>query len=82
MQLPKLINYVKSHANRGGCGLIKSPPRLGLGTILGLLGQSLTHMGTCIKLWVRNLGTAWEGIRHPRPPNLWAGLHCVLVGHI
>jgi len=58
MQLPKLIYYVKSHANRGGCGLIESPPRLGLGTILGILGQSLTHMGPHTKLWVRNLGTA------------------------
>ena len=58
MQLPKLINYVKSHANCGSCGLIESPLRLGLGTILGFLGQSLTHMSPRTKLWVQNLGTA------------------------
>ena len=62
--------------------LTESPPRLGLGTILALLGQSLTYMGPRTKLWVWSLGMAWEGVRHPRPPGLWAGLHYVLLGHI
>lgn len=48
----------------------KSSPRLGLGTMLGLLGQSLTCMGLHTKSWVRSLGTAWEGVRHLRPLGL------------
>ena len=48
----------------------ESPPRLGLGTMLGLLGQSLTCMGLHTRLWVRCLGMAWEGVRNPRPPGL------------
>ena len=31
---------------------VELPPRLGLGIILGLLGQSLTYMGSYIRLWV------------------------------
>ena len=31
---------------------VELPPRLGLGTILGLLGQSFTYMGPHIRLWV------------------------------
>ena len=61
---------------------MESPPRLGLGTILSLWGQSLTCMGLYTRLWVQSLGIAWEGVRHLRPPNLWAGLHYVLLGHI
>ena len=34
------------------CGLMESPPRLGLGTILGPLDQSLTYMGQHTRLWV------------------------------
>ena len=59
------------------CGLMESPPRLGLGTILGPLDQSLTHMNPRTRIWVQSLGTAWKGVRHPRPPDLWAGLHYV-----
>ena len=40
-----------SRAGHGG-EKVELPPRLGLGTILGLLGQSLTYMGPHIKLWV------------------------------
>ena len=58
------------------------PPSLGLGTKLGLLGHSLTCIGMHTKLWVRSLGTTWEGVRHPRQLGLWAGLHDVLLGHI
>ena len=61
---------------------MESPTRLGLGTILGLLGQSLICMGLHTKLWVQSLGTTWEGVRHPRQLGLWAGLHDVLLGHI
>ena len=61
---------------------VESPPKLGLGTILGLLDQSLTYMGPHTRLQVQNLGTAWEGVRHPRLPDLWASLHYVLVSHI
>ena len=64
------------------CGLMESPPRLGPETILGPLGQTLTHMNPRTKLWVRSLGMVWEGVKHPRPPNLWADLHYVLLGHI
>ena len=38
------------------CGLMESPPRLGLGTILGPLAQSLTHMNPRTRLWVQSLG--------------------------
>ena len=61
---------------------VESPPRLGLGTILGPLGQSLTYMGPHTRLWVRSLDTVWEGVRHPRSPGLWANFHYVLLGHI
>ena len=57
------------------------PHRLGLGTILGLLGHSLTYIGPYTKLWFRSLGAAWEDVRHPRLPDLWASLHSVLLGH-
>ena len=53
------------------------PPRLCLGTILGTLGQSLTHLNPCTKLWVWSLGMAWEGVI-----GLCAGFHYVLLGHI
>ena len=43
---------------------VESPPKLGLGTILGLLGQSLTYMDPHTRLWVQSLGMAWEGVRH------------------
>ena len=68
--------------DRPPCGLMESPPRLGLGTILGHLGQSLTHMNPRTRLWVQNLGMAWECVRHPRLPGLWASLHYMLLGHI
>ena len=58
------------------------PPRLGLGTILGSLGQSLTCMGKHTRLWVRSLDTTWKCVRHLRPPGLWADFHYVLLGHI
>ena len=61
---------------------VESPSRLRLGTILGLLGQSLTYMGPRTRLWIRSLGTAWKGVRHPRQPDLWASLCYVLLGHI
>jgi len=61
---------------------VKSPLRLGLGTILSLLGQSLTYMGQHTILWVWSLGMAWEDVRYPRSPSLWASLHYVLLGHI
>ena len=61
---------------------LESSPRLGLRTILGLLGQSLTYIGSRTRLWVQSLGIAWEGVRHPRLPGLWANLHYVLLGHI
>ena len=61
---------------------VKSPPRLGLGTILGFSSQLLTYMSPHTRLWVRSLGTTWEGVRHPRQLGLWAGLHDVLLGHI
>ena len=81
-----LICVIKDHLKNSRLvdtyGLMESPPRLGLGTILGPLGQSLTHMGPHTKLWVRSLGTAWESVRHPRSPGLWASLHYVLLGHI
>ena len=47
---------------------MESSPRLGLETILGLLGQSLTCIGLHIRLWLQSLDTAWEGVRHPRLP--------------
>ena len=53
------------------------PHRLGLGTMLSLLGQLLIHMSPRTKLWVRSLGTAWEGVRHPRLLGLCADLHYV-----
>ena len=37
---------------------MESPLKLGLGTLLGLLGQSLTYMSPHTRLWVRSLGTA------------------------
>ena len=55
---------------------------LGLRTKLGFLGHLLTCIGLHTKLWVRSLGTAWEGVRYPRLPVLWAGLHYVLLDHI
>jgi len=58
------------------------PPRLGLGTMLGLLSQSLIYMGPHTRLWVQSLGTAWEGVRHPRSLGLWADFHYVLLGYI
>ena len=61
---------------------MESLPRLGPGTILGLLGQSHTCIVLYTRLWVRSLGMAWEGVMHPKPPSLWAGLHYVLLGHI
>ena len=61
---------------------MKSPPSLGIGTILGPLGQSLTHMNPYTRLWVRSLGMAWADVRHLRIPGLWADLHYVLLGHI
>ena len=61
---------------------MESPPRLGLKTILGVLGQSLTYMGPRTRLWVQSLGTTWKGVKHPRLSGLWAGLHYVLLGHI
>ena len=64
------------------CGLMELPPRLSLEIILGPLGQSLIQMNPRTKLWIRSLGMAWEGVRHPRPPSLWACLHYVLLGHI
>ena len=64
------------------CGLIELPPRLGLRTILGHLGQSLTHINPCIRLWVWSLDMAWEVVRHLRPPDFWAGLLYVLLDHI
>ena len=33
------------------------PPRIGLGIILGLLGQSLTYMGPHTRLWVWSFDT-------------------------
>ena len=50
--------------------IMESPPRLDLETVLGLLNQSLTHMGPLTKLWVRSLGMAREGVRHIRLPGL------------
>ena len=61
---------------------MESPPKLGLGTMLGLLGQSLTCIGLHTRLWVQNLGMAWEVVRHPRPFGLWACVHYVLLDHI
>ena len=61
---------------------MESLPRLDLGTVLGLLSQSLTHMGPLTKLWVRSLGMAREGVRHIRLPDFWVSLHYVLLGHI
>ena len=46
--------------------IMESPPRLDLETVLGLLSQSLTHMGPLTKLWVQSLGMAREGVRHIR----------------
>ena len=43
--------------DRGEGWKMKSPPRLGLGTILGLLGQSFTCIGLHTRLWVQSLGT-------------------------
>ena len=40
-----------------GYGLMELSPRLGLGIILGPLGQSLTHMNPRTRLWVQSLGT-------------------------
>ena len=40
-----------SQAGHGG-EKMELPPRLGLGTILRLLGQSLIYMGPHIRLWV------------------------------
>ena len=34
---------------------VEAPPILGLRTILGLLSQSLTYMGSHIRLWVQSL---------------------------
>ena len=45
-------NFSNSEKFVNPCGLIESPPRLGLRTILGLLGQSLTYMGPRTRLWV------------------------------
>ena len=60
----QLANMARMTINR--CGLMESPPRLGLGTILGHLGQSFTHMNPRTRLWVQSLGIVWEGVRHPR----------------
>jgi len=68
--------------DRSGGWKMKLPPKLGLGTILSLLGQSLTCIGLHTKLWIRNFGTIWKGVRHSRPPGLWASLHYVLLDHI
>ena len=40
-----------SRAGHGG-EKVELPPRLGLGIILGILGQSLTYMSPHIRLWV------------------------------
>ena len=61
---------------------MESSPRLGLGTMFDLLGQSLTCMGLHARLLVWSLGTAWEGVKYPRPLNFWAGHHYMLLGHI
>ena len=37
---------------------MESPLKLGLGTLLGLLGQLLTYMSPYTRLWIRSLGTA------------------------
>ena len=60
----------------------ESPPSLGIGTKLGLLGHLFTFIGLHTRLWIWSLGTAWEGVRHPISPSLWANLHYVLLGHI
>ena len=41
-----------------GYGLMELSPRLGLGIILGPLGQSLTHMNLRTRLLVWSLGTS------------------------
>ena len=61
---------------------VESLPRFGLGTILGLLVQSLTCIGLYTRLQVRSLGTAWECVRHLRPLDLWAGFHYVFLSNI
>ena len=53
---------------------MESLPGLGLGTKLGILGHLLICIGLHTGLWVPSLGTAWEGVRHPRPPRLWASV--------
>ena len=58
------------------------PSSLGPGTKLGLLGHLLTCIGLHRRSWVQNLGTIWEGVRHPRPPSMWVVLHYALLGHI
>ena len=60
----------------------ESPLALGLGTKLGLLGPLLIYIGLHTRLWVWNLGTAYEGVRYLRSLDLWAGLHFVLIDHI
>ena len=66
----------------GGRWKVELPCKFGLGTKLGLLVHSLTCIGLHTRLWVQSLGTTWEGVRHPRPPSLRAGLHYVLLGRI
>ena len=61
---------------------MESPPKLGLRTILGPLGQSFTQMNPRTRLWVWSLFMNWEGVRQPRPLGLWASLHYVLLDHI
>jgi len=61
---------------------MESPPKLGLRTIWGPLGQSFTQMNPRTRLWVRSLGMAWEDVRQLRLPGLWAGLHYALLDHI
>ena len=51
--------------------------RLGLGIIYIAPLHGRTDL--TIKVWVRSLGTAWEGVRHPISPNLRVGFHSLYL---
>ena len=56
---------------------MESPPRLGLITICIVPLRGKTDLTT--KVWVRSLGTDWEGVMHLRLPDLWVDFHSLYL---
>ena len=66
-----------NRVHRRGEEKLELPPKLGLGTIYIALLRGRTNLTT--RVWVRSLGMAWEGARHPKPPTRGSvSTHCIL----